>query len=537
MSATATETEPGRTPSILRVPPIRDYGAPGWFERLPRGVGTGGVLFLLVAATTYIRAHFLGGQLWFDEANTVGIAVHPLTRIPGLLREGGGAPLYFWILHLWIAAFGDSSAAVHSLSLAIGILTVPAGMWLGSSLSGRRLGYILATLLCFNGFLDRYAEEARPYELMGLLGLIAAVCFLHAFVYRRRRGWLPAFVASLVLLLYTDAWDLLVLLGFGLAAAAVWLRAEERDGIARDAGLAFGVAVLLYLPWLPTLIHQAGASTDPWRYAPLLALNFPASLTGSDRVDVTLAMAVLAAFVPLLTGTRRRSREATVVIALVVLIGGTVLASLLCTLAVPAYAARYMAPLVGPLLLFAAIACARSGLVGLLVLVVACGLLLRAASYMPTHKSDMADVAAEAQPYLSPGDLVVVAQPEQAPLAAYYLPRGLRYATTLGPDRHPAYMDWDGALARLRGARPASTLEHLVAEIAPGRLLLYIRPITGGEENWRAAWPALVRRRAAQWGRLLAGDRELRRVPGFWAPHNYHGSCCIGSSAVLYRRR
>ena len=38
-------------------------------------------------------------------------------------------------------------------------------------------------------------------------------------------------------------------------------------------------------------------------------------------------------------------------------------------------------------------------------------------------------------PWLHPGDLVVVGQPEQVPLAWYYLPAGLRFADTTGASR------------------------------------------------------------------------------------------------------
>jgi hypothetical protein len=43
-----------------------------------------------------------------------------------------------------------------------------------------------------------------------------------------------------------------------------------------------------------------------------------------------------------------------------------------------------------------------------------------------------------------------------------------------------------------------------------------------------------VRRRSAQWGAILSADRGLQQV--WLAPHNYRGACCVGDSAVLYRK-
>ena len=42
----------------------------------------------------------------------------------------------------------------------------------------------------------------------------------------------------------------------------------------------------------------------------------------------------------------------------------------------------------------------------------------------------MRDIAGEMAPLLHRGDLVIVGQPEQVPLAWYYLPAGLRFANT-----------------------------------------------------------------------------------------------------------
>ena len=81
---------------------------------------------------------------------------------------------------------------------------------------------------------------------------------------------------------------------------------------------------------------------------------------------------------------------------------------------------------------------------------------------------------------------------------------------------------------------PQATLAPLLASLKPGQQILYVRPLTEGAQNWKAPWTQLVRRRAAQWGALLAGDKNLRVVAV--APHNYRGACCVADSAVLYQK-
>jgi hypothetical protein len=532
----ATIQTPRPVPPLLRVPTIRDFTAPAWLQRLPRWLSTGGVLCILLLISGYIRSKNLDGQFWSDEANTVGIAGHSLSAVPGVLWQGGGAPLYYVLLHIWMRVFGASESSTHVLSMLFGLLSVPAGMWAGWSLFGRRAGFMAAALFAFDGFLTEYASEARMYELLALLGVIAIASFVHAFVYRRR-AHVAVFAASLILLLYTDDCSAFFYAGALVALLAVWRASDDRRGVLRDAAIAFGVAAVAYLPWLPTLIHQARFATAPWRYAPLLGDTFPREILGSDRVVGVLAIAAVVGLLPLLFGKLRRSREAVAVWSLVCVPVVAVLLMFAATFLVPASAERYLAPIVGSVVLLGAFACARAGIVGPIAVLVACAFLANANSFVPQYKSDMRDLAGELSGDLRPGDLAVLAQPEQAALALYYLPGGLRYATTLGPDAHPSYMNWDSATARLTSANPKQVLSRLIDGLAPGQRVLFIRPLTEGETAWSNSWAALVRRRAAQWGALLAADPELVSLPGAVAPHNYRGSCCVASGALIYTKR
>jgi mannosyltransferase len=532
----ATVEKPRTFPSLLQSPPIRDFGAPGWFERLPRWLSTGGVLVILLAISAVIRARYLNGQLWSDEANTIGIASHSLGSIPGILRQGGGAPLYFFLLHFWMSAFGSGEVATHSMSMMFGLASVPVGMWAGWSLFGRRAGFMLAALMAFNSFLTEYADESRMYELMALLGLIAVAAFLHAFLYRRRR-YVAVFSGSLLLMLYTDAWGIFFCAAAAVALIPIYRRSDDRHGIVRDALMAFGAAAVLYLPWLPTLIHQAGNATDPWHYAPVPGANVPRNLLGTDRVDALLAIVAVAGVLPLVFGPGRRSPEAGAMWALIAIPVVALILTKLATVIAPDWDSRYFAPLVAAFLVFAALMAARTGILGLFAIVVCCAFLANAKSFVPQYKSDMRDVSAEVSGYLHPGDVVLVAQPEQAPLAYYYLGAGLRFATSLGPDSHPTYMDWDGAMGRLQNTSPAATLSSLVATMRPGQHLLFIRPLSEGIASWHQPWTELVRLRSAQLGYLLARDPGLALLHGVWAPHYYRGSCCVASSALIYTVR
>ncbi len=490
---------------------------------------------MLLAISAYFRTKFISGQFWMDEAITTGIASHPLTQIPGILRHDGSPPLFYVLLHFWISAFGDSEAATHALPLLFGLLTVPVGMWAGWSLFGRRAGIYAACLFAFSSFLTQYAQETRMYELMGLLGIVAAASFAHAFVYRRRK-YVILFSISLALMLYTHAWGMFFGAGALVALAPAYLASDDRRGLVRDAALAFVGAGVLFLPWLPNFIYQATHTGAPWAPPPRLGAPVLLSrdLMGGDRITIALLFATIVGLAQLFTRRLRATRENTLAWTLIALPGATLLIAWLASQVTPAFVSRYFAPVLGAILLLAAWGCARSGILGLVAIAVSFVFVIHVASYTPQYKSDMRDVGGEMAPLLHKGDLVISGQPEQVPLAWYYLPSGLRYASTLGPVSDPRYMNWVYALKRLRRSNPEVTLAPLLASLRPGQQILYVRPLTEGAQNWQAAWTLLVRRRSAQFGAILAADPQLKEVAV--APHNYRGACCVADSAILYEK-
>src|SRR6185437_2166956 len=233
-----------------RTLPKVDVPTPAWLNRIPQWAFAGGVCLVLMAVSTFLRTRYISGQFWMDEAITTGISSHSLSAIPGILRHDGNPPLYYLLLHVWMSIFGSSEASTHSLSVVFGVLTVPAGMWAGWSLFGRRAGVMAAVLFAFSAFLTQYAQETRMYELMGLLGIFGTAAFLHAFVYRRR-GYLIMFAISLALMLYTQSWGVFFWAGAVVALVPAWLRSDDRRGLLRDAVISFVGAGILYLPWLP----------------------------------------------------------------------------------------------------------------------------------------------------------------------------------------------------------------------------------------------------------------------------------------------
>jgi mannosyltransferase len=522
------------------LPTVRPAHAPARLRaRLPlrapeRWWEIGVFLLVLLAVSAALRVQAIDAALWADEGISQGIGSKSLSGVLEALHKDGSPPLYYLLLHVWLRAFGDGETALHALSLVFALACVPAALWAGWIMFGRRAGLIAATLAAFNPYLSAYAQEARMYTLVSFLGIVASATFVQAFVRRDRRA-VPAFGVALALLAYTHNWGLFFAAAAAGVLALIARRAPDRRQLVRDGLLAFGGAALLYLPWLPTLVGQAMETGAPWATRPGVTapLQIATGLFGGAGPAVALLGIAGVGIVALLRGADRA--EAHSILALIGLAAGTLVVAWLASQVSPAWTGRYFGAVLGALLLAAAAGSAQAGRLGLL------GLALVIAFWIPapsptalTNKSNADVLATVIAPRLRPGDYVLSTQPEQVPLLRYYLPAGLRYADPRGPVGDPRVMDWRNALEDLRRSRPAPILAALLRRVPPGGQLLFVAPVTDQRRDWRAPWTKLVRRRAAQWGALLEADPGLRPVAT--APTFYRTALTVGLRAVLYRK-
>ena len=84
-------------------------------------VGAAG-LSLLLGLSLALRTTAIHAPFWIDEGLSVGIASHPFGDIPSVLRQDGSPPLYYLLLHLWMAVVrrrpGGDARAVARLRAA-----------------------------------------------------------------------------------------------------------------------------------------------------------------------------------------------------------------------------------------------------------------------------------------------------------------------------------------------------------------------------------------------------------------------------------
>lgn len=526
----------GAPPAPVPVPASKSPGR----SQADRSGGVATVVLPLAALTLVSLAARLPGMgisLWLDEGLSVGIASHPAAEIPGVLVQDGSPPLYYLLLHGWMALFGSSVEAVRALSLLFASVAVPVAFWAGGKLFGRRAGWIAAALAATSSYLTLYAGEARMYSLVVVLTMVCVTALARALAFGHRRS-LPVFVVSLTLLLYTHNWSLYLAVAFALAAVVAKRLGSDLGW--REIVFAFGGAAVLYSPWLPTLAAQAVRTGAPWSQRPDLGdlLGAIPTVVG----DRAAGLVLLVVAVPALVAARPAWRSAAGrLVAVLVTVGlGALVAAWAASQLEPAWATRYFGFVLAPILLLAAAGLARDRWRGLLALAIVALVWLdpgdRLALFGPPsipRKSNVGPAAAVVADRLGPGDVVVSTHMEQVPLLHYYLGPDLRYADPMGLVADPTLVDWRDALDRVRSATPEDGLVPLVESLDEGAELVLVCPRLSPVTDiarLRLPWFRAMATNCSDWRATLDADPTLALVEGPVSPPPRRAS---GSSVYL----
>jgi 4-amino-4-deoxy-L-arabinose transferase-like glycosyltransferase len=197
-------------------------------------------------------------SVWVDETFSMAVCTQPLgTMMRRLVSDYVHPPLHYLLLRTWMDLTGFAPFQARLLSVVFGVLAVLAIHKLASYLFDQRTGLVAALLLAISQLGVMYSQEARPYEQLLFLTLVAMWLFALALFEHRAGAWC-AFVAAAVLTIYTNYCGMLLL--FALAVFAfIW----RRQYPIRPSWWISGGAItaLLYAPWLvsgviPAALHS-----------------------------------------------------------------------------------------------------------------------------------------------------------------------------------------------------------------------------------------------------------------------------------------
>ena len=126
------------------------------------------LLIPIILMGGFLRVLLLGSKgMWLDETFSVWMASHSLPELlQWIVRIDQHPPLYYFLLHYWIALFGDTPYYVRLLSALFGAGAIPIIYLIGKRMSGAAMGLAAAVLLALSPFHIYFAQETRMYALL-----------------------------------------------------------------------------------------------------------------------------------------------------------------------------------------------------------------------------------------------------------------------------------------------------------------------------------------------------------------------------------
>ena len=190
-------------------------------------------------------------SFWLDELVTVSLLDRGFGDMLDGVRETEATPyLYYLLAWPWAHAFGLGEVGLRSLSALAGTLAIPVSYAAAAALCSRRVGVVVAALVAVHPFLVWYAQEARAYSLLVLLGA-CTVLFLGRALRGPRRADVALWAVASSLALATHYFAV-----FLVAAEAAWLLA--RYPVRRDAAAALLLPTVVLAAHVPLLDAQRG---------------------------------------------------------------------------------------------------------------------------------------------------------------------------------------------------------------------------------------------------------------------------------------
>jgi mannosyltransferase len=245
-------------------------------------------LLLILVLAAFLRFYRLDAQsLWADEGNSVSLSGRSLDLITAGAAHDIHPPLYYYLLHFWMRAFGNSEFAVRALSALLGTALVYLTYLLGRHLSSPPsippncggeanrnywLGLVAAFLSAISPFQVYYSQEVRMYILLAALSALSIYSFIRFLETEasettrnpkpRTRNlyfWVGLYIVATTLSLYTHYSFPIVLvmenLLYGFWLAISWRRGKVLGRVLRWVVIQLAI-VALYWPWLPTAFRQ-----------------------------------------------------------------------------------------------------------------------------------------------------------------------------------------------------------------------------------------------------------------------------------------
>jgi 4-amino-4-deoxy-L-arabinose transferase-like glycosyltransferase len=243
------------------------------FRALRERMKFAGIFGAMLLAALLGLFHLASKPLWNDEAFSFFVSYRDLVSTLHFMRQDTQPPVYYLLLTAFLR-FGHGPGALRGISVLAIVVSVPLLYDAGRTLLDKRTAWLACLLFVLDSNVVLWEQRARPYAVQTAFIALAMWGFARIWMAGRKAPW-PAWAAWVLggaLALLTQYPAGFFLLGANLAIAArIASGAAKRSVTALPLLWRWTVAQLamiaLWLPFLPSFLHQFGAHLTPEQMA------------------------------------------------------------------------------------------------------------------------------------------------------------------------------------------------------------------------------------------------------------------------------
>ncbi len=220
--------------------------------------------FLRFAAVFYAVVLFslnfiriFDNNFWLDEAFSINLAKMDLTGMINATAADVHPPLYYAILMLMYRLFGDHGWVFHLTSIIPYAITMLFALSIIWKKFGKGSAFLMITFISVMRSAVLYNVEVRMYSWAALFVLLVYYACYMIIADDRRSGYI-LFAVFALLAAYTHYYTIIPIAILTLSVF-VFLFVKKRSFL--KFVTAISVSIILYLPWINTVIRQFQRTT------------------------------------------------------------------------------------------------------------------------------------------------------------------------------------------------------------------------------------------------------------------------------------
>ena len=286
-------------------------------------------LILLVCAIMNLNS-----SIWFDEAYSAYLVRGDFKQIWEMTAVDVHPPLFYFLLKIWSIMFGTSAVAMRFMSVFFGLIAIVFIFHLVKKWFGVKVASVATLTAAVSPMLVRYSQEMRMYTLVLLIVVMATYYLTLALekgTERSGRKYWAIYAVLMAIGMWTHYFSafmwiaqlVLIVKKMGGVKAIIREAAKRRMIL-----LVYSLAVILYLPWLPSVKAEERQKLKDgiWLIvAPFLVMTVlslpPLTSSFVDRY-ILYSIVLFWALLGIIVGLLKNKRLKIILASLVIIVAG-----------------------------------------------------------------------------------------------------------------------------------------------------------------------------------------------------------------------